>query len=116
MIQRALLRTFFRELIRRARSDTVQAAEKCSRQSVRLVAQIKQPMRAQNRKRAPASPLIIWPAIPHGLGNLPSIQALANIPGREELLARLLGVMLAPVSGFARALAALSAQQGEQTV
>ncbi|CCD29194.1 50S ribosomal subunit protein L10 [Candidatus Glomeribacter gigasporarum BEG34] len=48
--------------------------------------------------------------------DLPSIQALANIPGREELLARLLGVMLAPVSGFARALAALSAQQGEQTV
>src|SRR5260364_197099 len=74
MIQRALLRTFFRELIRRARSDTVQAAEKCSRQSVRLVAQIKQPMRAQNRKRAPASPLIIWPAIPHGLGYLLTVQ------------------------------------------
>src|SRR5260363_306640 len=48
--------------------------------------------------------------------DLPSNQTLANIPGREELLARLLGVMLAPVSGFARALAALSAQQGEQTV
>src|SRR5260364_283589 len=78
MIQRALLRTFFRELIRRARSDTVQAAEKCSRQSVRLVAQIKQPMRAQNRKRAPASPLIIWPAIPHGLGYLPTPGWRAN--------------------------------------
>src|SRR5260364_301000 len=76
--QRALLRTFFRELIRRARSDTVQAAEKCSRQSVRLVAQIKQPMRAQNRKRAPASPLIIWPAIPHGLGYLPTPGWRAN--------------------------------------
>src|SRR5260364_199112 len=78
MIQRALLRTFFRELIRRARSDTVQAAEKCSRQSVRLVAQIKQPMRAQNRKRAPASHLIIWPAIPHGLGYLPTPGWRAN--------------------------------------
>src|SRR5260363_419550 len=43
--------------------------------------------------------------------DLPYIQALANIPGSEELLARLLGVMLAPVSGFSRALAALSAQQ-----
>ncbi len=36
------------------------------------------------------------------------VQALANIPSREELLATLLGVMLAPVSGFARALAALA--------
>lgn len=42
-----------------------------------------------------------------------AVQALATIPSREELLARLLGVMLAPVSGFARALAALSAKQQE---
>ncbi|QDX82566.1 50S ribosomal protein L10 [Denitratisoma sp. DHT3] len=36
------------------------------------------------------------------------VQALASIPGREELLARLLGVMQAPVSGFAVALGALA--------
>jgi large subunit ribosomal protein L10 len=41
------------------------------------------------------------------------VQALASIPSRDELLARLLGVMLAPVSGFARALAALSAKLAE---
>jgi large subunit ribosomal protein L10 len=41
------------------------------------------------------------------------IQALASIPGREELLARLLGIMQAPVSGFAVALAALSRQREE---
>ncbi|MCL1860454.1 MAG: 50S ribosomal protein L10 [Proteobacteria bacterium] len=41
------------------------------------------------------------------------IQALASIPGREELLARLLGVMQAPVSGFAMALAALAKQREE---
>ena len=40
------------------------------------------------------------------------VQALASIPSREELLARLLGVMQAPVSGFARALAALAEQRG----
>ena len=39
------------------------------------------------------------------------VQALANIPSREELLAKLLGIMQAPVSGFARALAALAAQK-----
>jgi large subunit ribosomal protein L10 len=43
------------------------------------------------------------------------VQALANIPSREELLAKLLGVMQAPVSGFARALAALATKkQGEE--
>ena len=42
-----------------------------------------------------------------------SVQALASIPSREELLGRLLYVMQAPVSGFARALAALAAQKGE---
>jgi large subunit ribosomal protein L10 len=40
------------------------------------------------------------------------VQALATIPGREELLAKLLGVMQAPVSGFARALAALAEKKG----
>ena len=41
------------------------------------------------------------------------IQALASIPSREELLAKLLGVMQAPVSGFAGALAALAKQREE---
>lgn len=36
------------------------------------------------------------------------VQALASIPSREELLAKLLGVMQAPVSGFAVALGALA--------
>jgi len=39
------------------------------------------------------------------------VQALASIPSREELLGLLLGVMQAPVSGFARALAALAAKK-----
>ncbi|TAK92644.1 MAG: 50S ribosomal protein L10 [Burkholderiaceae bacterium] len=43
-----------------------------------------------------------------------SVKALATIPSREELLAKLLGVMQAPVSGFARLLAALAEKkQGE---
>jgi len=42
------------------------------------------------------------------------VQALASIPSRDELLAKLLGVMKAPVSGFAVALGAL-AKQREQT-
>lgn len=37
--------------------------------------------------------------------------ALASIPSREVLLAQVLGMMQAPVSGFARALAALSAKK-----
>ena len=41
------------------------------------------------------------------------VQALASIPSRDELLARLLGIMQAPVSGFARALAALAKQREE---
>ena len=41
------------------------------------------------------------------------VQALASIPGREELLAKLLGVMKAPVSGFAVALGALARQREE---
>jgi len=39
------------------------------------------------------------------------VQALASIPSREELLAKLLGVMQAPVSGFAGAVAALAKQR-----
>lgn len=39
------------------------------------------------------------------------VQALASIPSRDELLAKLLGVMKAPVSGFAVALGALTKQR-----
>ncbi len=39
------------------------------------------------------------------------VQALASIPSREELLAKLLGVMKAPVSGFAVALGQLAQQR-----
>jgi len=39
------------------------------------------------------------------------VQALASIPSREELLSKLLFVMQSPVSGFARALAALAEQK-----
>ncbi|MDR1311386.1 MAG: 50S ribosomal protein L10 [Burkholderiaceae bacterium] len=39
------------------------------------------------------------------------VTALANIPSREALLSQLLGVMQAPVSGFARGLAALAAKK-----
>jgi large subunit ribosomal protein L10 len=42
------------------------------------------------------------------------VQALASIPSREELLATLLGVMQAPVSGFAGALAALAKKREEE--
>ncbi len=40
------------------------------------------------------------------------VQALASIPSRDELLARLLGVMQAPVSGLAVVLAAIAKQRG----
>ena len=43
------------------------------------------------------------------------VQALASIPSREELLSKLLGVMKAPVSGFAVALGALAKQREEAT-
>lgn len=43
-----------------------------------------------------------------------AVQALASIPSREELLARLLGVMQAPVSGFAGLLAALAKKREEE--
>ena len=41
------------------------------------------------------------------------VTALASIPSREVLISQLLGVMLAPVSGFARGLAALASKKGE---
>ena len=41
------------------------------------------------------------------------VQELASIPGREELLGRLLGMMQAPVTGFACALASLAKQREE---
>ena len=44
-----------------------------------------------------------------------AVQALASIPSREELLAKLLGVMLAPVSGFAVALGQLAKKREEET-
>jgi len=40
------------------------------------------------------------------------VAALASIPSREVLLAQLMGIMQAPVSAFARGLAALAAQKG----
>jgi large subunit ribosomal protein L10 len=40
-----------------------------------------------------------------------AVVALANIPSKEVLLAQLLGVMQAPVSAFARGLAALAAKK-----
>ena len=45
-----------------------------------------------------------------------SLQAFANIPSREVLLARLAGVMQAPVAGFARALAALAEKRQAEAV
>ena len=43
------------------------------------------------------------------------VSALASIPSRDVLLAQILGMMQAPVSGFARALAALAAKKSEGT-
>ena len=43
------------------------------------------------------------------------VSALASIPSRDVLLAQLMGIMQAPVSGFARALAALVAKKSEGT-
>ncbi len=40
-----------------------------------------------------------------------AVSALASIPSREVLISQLLGIMLAPVSGFARGLAALAAKK-----
>lgn len=43
-----------------------------------------------------------------------AVQALAAIPSREELLAKLLGVMQAPVSGFVGAVAALAKKREQE--
>ncbi|THF61347.1 50S ribosomal protein L10 [Pseudothauera rhizosphaerae] len=43
-----------------------------------------------------------------------AVQELASIPSREELLAKLLGVMQAPLSGFAGVLAALAKKREEE--
>jgi len=40
------------------------------------------------------------------------VQALASVPTKEVLLAQLLGLMQSPISGFARAIAAVAAQKG----
>lgn len=40
--------------------------------------------------------------------NESAVKELASIPSREELLAKLVGVMQAPVTGFARCLAAIA--------
>ncbi len=42
-----------------------------------------------------------------------AVSSLASIPSRDVLLAQLLGLMQAPVSAFARALAALAAKNSE---
>lgn len=44
------------------------------------------------------------------------VQRLASVPSREELLAQLLGMMQAPVTGFACALSALAKQREEAAV
>lgn len=43
------------------------------------------------------------------------VQALASVPSREELLSKLLYVMMAPVTGFAVCLGALAKQREEAT-
>ena len=42
------------------------------------------------------------------------VAELASIPSRDELLAKLLGIMQAPVSGFARCLVALAEKKQEE--
>ena len=42
------------------------------------------------------------------------VKALASIPGRNELIAMLLGVMQAPVSSMARVLGAVAAKKAEE--
>ncbi len=42
-----------------------------------------------------------------------AVQALANIPSKEVLLAQLLGLMQSPLSGLARVLGALAAKKAE---
>ena len=42
-----------------------------------------------------------------------AVQALANIPSKEVLLAQLLGLMQSPISGLARVIAAVAAKKSE---
>ena len=49
------------------------------------------------------------------LMNSAQVAELASIPSREELLSKLLFVMQAPVSGFARGLAALAEKKESET-
>ncbi|MDP5008420.1 MAG: 50S ribosomal protein L10 [Glaciimonas sp.] len=44
-----------------------------------------------------------------------AVVALANIPSREVLLAQIAGMMMTPVSGFVRGLAALAAKKEAET-
>ena len=44
-----------------------------------------------------------------------AVVALANIPSREVLLAQVVGMMQAPISGFVRGLAALAAKKEAET-
>jgi large subunit ribosomal protein L10 len=46
--------------------------------------------------------------------DMDGVKALANIPGRDQLISMLLGVMLAPVSSMARVLGAVAAQKSEE--
>ena len=50
-----------------------------------------------------------------GVLNVAQVGELASIPSREELLSKLLFVMQSPVSGFARALAALAEKKESET-
>ena len=56
--------------------------------------------------------LVITAGLYNGkLLDVAGVKSLASIPGREELLSQLLGVMLAPVSAMARVLGAVAAQK-----
>jgi large subunit ribosomal protein L10 len=56
--------------------------------------------------------LVITAGLINGkLLDVAGVKSLASIPGRNELLSQLLGVMLAPVSAMARVLGAVAAQK-----
>jgi large subunit ribosomal protein L10 len=58
--------------------------------------------------------LVITAGLINGkLLDVAGVKSLASIPGRNELLSQLLGVMLAPVSAMARVLGAVAAQKAE---
>jgi large subunit ribosomal protein L10 len=50
-------------------------------------------------------------AMPNQVMDVKAVQALASLPSREELLAKLLGTMQAPVAKFVRGLAAVRDQK-----